>query len=112
MEIYRGAPALSAFKTTKQLEQLKQAGLPVEELYAEYQHFVDLHNDLTEEHRSVLVQLLKYGPELPAHEPEGALILVTPRIGTISPWASKATDIAHNCGLKASTESSAGQRTI
>lgn len=100
MEIYRGAPALSAFKTTKQLEQLKQAGLPVEELYAEYQHFVDLHNDLTEEHRSVLVQLLKYGPELPAHEPEGALILVTPRIGTISPWASKATDIAHNCGLK------------
>jgi phosphoribosylformylglycinamidine synthase len=100
VEIYRGAPALSAFKTTKQLEQLKQAGIPVKELYAEYQHFVDLHNELNDEHRSVLVQLLKYGPEMPAHEPQGALVLVTPRIGTISPWASKATDIAHNCGLK------------
>ncbi|QZN91450.1 phosphoribosylformylglycinamidine synthase [Idiomarina abyssalis] len=100
MEIYRGAPALSAFKTTKQLEQLKQAGIPVKELYAEYQHFVDLHHELSDEHRSVLVQLLKYGPEMLAHEPQGALVLVTPRIGTISPWASKATDIAHNCGLK------------
>ena len=58
MEIYRGAPALSAFKTTKQLEQLKQAGIPVKELYAEYQHFVDLHHELSDEHRSVLVQLL------------------------------------------------------
>ncbi|MBF4318656.1 hypothetical protein EAY30_27705, partial [Vibrio anguillarum] len=33
------------------------------------------------------------------HEPQGLLLLVTPRPGTISPWSSKATDIAHNCGL-------------
>lgn len=100
MEIYRGAPALSAFKTTKQLEQLKQAGLPVDALYAEYQHFVDVHTELSDEHRAVLIQLLQYGPDMPANEPQGALIVVIPRIGTISPWASKATNIAHNCGLQ------------
>ena len=27
------------------------------------------------------------------------LVVVMPRLGTVSPWASKATDIAHNCGL-------------
>src|SRR5690606_41064875 len=34
-------------------------------------------------------------------EPTGTLVLVVPRFGTISPWSSKATDIAHNCGLSA-----------
>ncbi len=29
----------------------------------------------------------------------GSLLLVVPRPGTISPWSSKATDIARNCGL-------------
>ena len=44
-------------------------------------------------------KLLTYGPSLASHQPQGQLFLVTPRPGTISPWASKATDIAHNCGL-------------
>ncbi|AIR63521.1 hypothetical protein [Cedecea neteri] len=42
---------------------------------------------------------MKYGPTLAEHAPEGTLLLVTPRPGTISPWSSKATDIAHNCDL-------------
>ncbi|MFB0999465.1 MAG: phosphoribosylformylglycinamidine synthase, partial [Colwellia sp.] len=40
-----------------------------------------------------------YGPSIEEHEPVGQLLLVTPRPGTISPWSSKSTDIAHNCGL-------------
>ena len=47
-----------------------------------------------------LEKLLTYGPTIAEHTPAGTLVLVTPRPGTISPWASKATDIAHNCGLK------------
>ena len=43
--------------------------------------------------------MLKYGPNLSSYTPTGKLLLVTPRPGTISPWSSKATDIAHNCGL-------------
>src|SRR5690606_24740892 len=46
-----------------------------------------------------LDKLLTYGPAIASHEPRGQLILVTPRPGTISPWSSKATDIARNCGL-------------
>jgi len=42
---------------------------------------------------------LRYGPSLPEHEPAGRLLLVVPRPGTISPWSSKATDIARNSGL-------------
>ncbi|MFZ2321835.1 MAG: phosphoribosylformylglycinamidine synthase, partial [Pseudomonas sp.] len=44
-------------------------------------------------------RLLKYGPSVPVQEPTGRLFLVVPRFGTISPWSSKATDIANNCGL-------------
>src|SRR6185503_21332258 len=40
---------------------------------------------------------LDYGE--PAVDGRGKLYLVVPRLGTISPWSSKATDIAHNCGL-------------
>ena len=40
-------------------------------------------------------RLLKYGPALASHAPQGKLLLVTPRPGTISPQL-KATDIAHN----------------
>lgn len=46
-----------------------------------------------------LEKLLTYGPTIEEHEPEGLLLLVTPRPGTISPWSSKSTDIAINCGL-------------
>ncbi|AVJ55257.1 phosphoribosylformylglycinamidine synthase [Idiomarina sp. OT37-5b] len=103
MEIFRGAPALSAFKITKKLEQLKQAGLPVKGLYAEYRHFVNLHSPLSDAQRDTLTKLLTYGPdagEAQSHEDGCNYLLVTPRLGTISPWASKATDIAHNCDLK------------
>lgn len=51
------------------------------------------------EETEVLQQLLKYGPTIEEHEPVGQLLLVTPRPGTISPWSSKSTDIANNCGL-------------
>ncbi|WP_127958223.1 phosphoribosylformylglycinamidine synthase [Serratia microhaemolytica] len=99
MEILRGSPALSAFRITKLLSRFQDAQLPVSNLYAEYVHFVDLRAPLTAEQQIKLQLLLKYGPSLAKHTPEGRLLLVTPRPGTISPWSSKATDIAHNCGL-------------
>ncbi|WP_417666897.1 phosphoribosylformylglycinamidine synthase [Pseudidiomarina sp.] len=99
MEIVRGAPALSDFRTEKLLQRLQSAGLPVAEVYAEYMHFVDVEQKLDDDSNAVLAKLLTYGPALASHIPEGQLIVVVPRQGTISPWSSKATDIAHNCGL-------------
>lgn len=99
MEILRGSPALSAFRINKLLAGFQAASLPVNAIYAEYVHFAGLDGALTQEEHTRLQRLLKYGPSLAEHTPAGKLILVTPRPGTISPWSSKATDIAHNCGL-------------
>ncbi|MDX1634852.1 MAG: phosphoribosylformylglycinamidine synthase, partial [Marinobacter sp.] len=96
----RGAPALSSFRTEKLLTQVKGAVPEVRHLYAEFMHFVDLDSPLTEAEDAVLQRLLSYGPSMPAEQPEGVLFLVVPRPGTLSPWSSKATDIAGNCGLK------------
>ncbi len=97
----RGAPALSDFRLQKLTRRIAEvAGIELS-LYAEFVHFVALERPLKEAERQVLDRLLRYGPALPAHEPRGELLLVVPRPGTISPWSSKATDIAHNCGLDA-----------
>src|SRR5476651_311915 len=99
MEILRGSPALSAFRINKLLSRCQDARLPVSDVYAEYVHFADVSAPLSSDEQTKLQRLLKYGPSLAEHAPTGRLLLVTPRPGTISPWSSKATDIAHNCGL-------------
>ena len=99
MLILRGAPALSAFRHGKLLEQLTSKVPAVTGLYAEFAHFADVDGALTADEEQVLARLLKYGPSVPVQEPSGRLLLTIPRFGTISPWSSKASDIARNCGL-------------
>ena len=99
MKTLRGAPALSDFRVSKLLNQCSELQLPVTDIYAEFTHFAHITEALNTEESQVLQQLLKYGPTIEEHEPVGQFLLVTPRPGTISPWSSKSTDIAHNCGL-------------
>jgi phosphoribosylformylglycinamidine synthase len=95
----RGAPALSDFRLKKLTDRIQEStGLDLE-VYAEYYHFVETSRQLSPDQQTVLDRILRYGPALASHEPEGILLVVTPRPGTISPWSSKATDIARNCGL-------------
>jgi phosphoribosylformylglycinamidine synthase len=106
-----GAPALSAFRLDKLLRALKahQPGVTppvvtapvVIAIDAHFVHFIDTRRPLTADERKLLARLLTYGPRLPDEAVRGALVLVIPRPGTISPWSSKATDIAHVCGLDA-----------
>jgi len=65
---------------------------------ARYVHLVASDQPLSTEQCAQLDALLQYG-EPYAGATDGELLVVTPRFGTVSPWASKATDIAHNCGL-------------
>ncbi len=95
----RGAPALSPFRTQKLLSQIQAQVDVVDSIYAEFMHFVDVSTPLEDSQLSVLNRLLQYGPSAQTQSAEGVLFLVVPRPGTISPWSSKATDIAHNCGL-------------
>ncbi|MEO8137857.1 MAG: phosphoribosylformylglycinamidine synthase, partial [Betaproteobacteria bacterium] len=93
----RGRPALSAFRLHRLQQQLSVSG-PVE-LTAEYWHFVEVQRALSADERDRLDRLLTYGPQGDADRPGGRMLLAVPRSGTISPWSSKATDIARNCGL-------------
>ena len=97
-----GAPALSAFRITKLLSRLQALESSVTALESRFDHFVDLERPLETAEREVLERLLTYGPRIEASaEQGGESLLIVPREGTISPWSSKATDIARVCGLDA-----------
>lgn len=99
MEILRGSPALSEFRVKKLLQICKTKNLPVTGIYAQFMHLADIKTPLKRGDQEKLEALLSYGSTRLGSAPSGDLFLVTPRPGTISPWSSKATDIAHNCGL-------------
>ena len=101
MLILRGTPALSDFRLQKLTSDFKAAGLPVATVYAEFLHVVDLSADLSADEKATLEKVLHYGPMREVRALDGELFVVCPRPGTISPWSSKATDIAHICGLPA-----------
>src|SRR5690606_8903284 len=98
-----GSRALSAFRHERLLRAARAALPRLAALDGRYWHFVALAAPLAPHEQQVLARLLEYGPRSePLPEvPAGELLLVVPRLGTISPWSSKATDIAHHCGLAA-----------
>lgn len=93
-----GGNALSSFRATALLSKLQEIHPGVSSIHARYLHCVLAAAPLSESDHRKLVELLTYGDPYsgPTH---GAALIITPRVGTVSPWASKATDIAHNCGL-------------
>ena len=97
--VLRGAPAFTPARLAKRLKKIQTTNPAIHELGAEFVHFADLAEPLAEGEARVLDRLLRYGPRVEARTLAGRRLLVVPRIGTISPWSSKATDVAHNCGL-------------
>ena len=98
MLILPGSNALSAFRTSNLLTRLQEVDPNIVGVTAKYQHFVDVSAALQESELERLKALLIYGESFNATE-EGESFVVIPRFGTISPWASKATEIALNCGM-------------
>jgi phosphoribosylformylglycinamidine synthase len=98
MLILPGSNALSVFRTQRLLLQLQEIDPAIIGVTARFLHFVDSSSPLTEDDIGRLDALLTYGAPFTANA-EGDEFVVIPRFGTISPWASKATDIAHNCGM-------------
>ncbi len=99
----RGRHALSPFRVAKLLASLGAARPehPIADLSAVFWHFVEVQRPLASAELAVLERLLQYGPRDAPRDGGGTRLLVLPRPGTISPWSSKATDIARNCGLDA-----------
>ena len=97
----RGRHALSPFRVAK-LGAALAASRPdhaVVSVVADYWHFVEVERGLTSAEQATLERLLTYGARDAAAVDGGELFVVVPRPGTVSPWSSKATDIARNCGL-------------
>ena len=97
----RGERALSGFRVEKLLQKAAALRLPEAEIRSEYWYFADCAEHLNAADAEKLEALLagQVASVLPQSSGSLHLFLVTPRIGTISPWASKATEIAKNCGF-------------
>ena len=96
---FLGAAALSDFRKQRLLQSLTAISGAVADIHGRFIHFVDSVTPLTATEREQVAALLTYGDPSTDAPANGETFLVIPRLGTISPWASKATDIAHNCGL-------------
>jgi len=95
---HQGISALGAFKTKALQVKISQAQPGLNLLSAEFIHFSDLNDALTEVEKKHLDQLLSYTQALSANTAKSSIIVI-PRLGTISPWSSKATDIVHLCDI-------------
>ncbi len=95
---FEGGNALSTFRAQALLAHLRVTCPRIDGLSARFVHWAWSDAALDGGARDKLAALLAYGDGAPVLS-EGALVVVMPRLGTVSPWASKATDIAHNCGL-------------
>ncbi len=101
MLVLPGAPARSPFRLARILEQAQALAPGLSGLAASSVHLVQVHRALEPAERDTLAALLDYEAAPSAAELPRIDLLVIPRPGTISPWSSKATDIAHSCGLDA-----------
>jgi len=97
---FRGAPALSSFRIEGLLAALRRIEPGVRAVGVDYLHLVDTTRELSPAELGVLERLLDFDPRA-APQPPGATLYTVPRPGTVSPWSSKATDIARVCGLDA-----------
>ena len=95
----RGSTALSAFRRAKLDTALHALDPSLAVAASEFWHFVEVERAPDAPERALLDRLLRYGAAAAEAPRDTTLYLVTPRLGTISPWSSKATDIARNCGL-------------
>jgi phosphoribosylformylglycinamidine synthase len=97
--LFEGGSALSDFRARQLLPKLQAIEPRIEGISARFLHLVVTDAALDAAGHDRFAALLTYGEPFEAPAKAGTSVVVTPRLGTVSPWASKATDIAHNCGL-------------
>jgi len=95
----KGQDALSDFRREKLKNAFAAAGIGAETIDADFLHIAEVDDGWGPESSERLAQLLGHAPDLFGSHASDELFVVVPRIGTISPWSSKATDIAGLCGL-------------
>jgi phosphoribosylformylglycinamidine synthase len=94
-----GQSALSEFRLKKLWSCLRQSDPGVATVHARYAYFVSANATLSGKESERLDALLLSGEPVLKLPQSARQLIVVPRPGTISPWSSKATEIAHACGL-------------
>ena len=94
-----GFSALSTFRINRLITECQTIAPSVHSLTAQFIHFVDVADALSDAELALLKVLLSYGVQDKVTHIDGERWLVVPRSGTISPWSSKASEIAQRCGL-------------
>ena len=95
---FEGGDALPAFRAQSLLQRLQAVCARIDGVAARHLHWVAFDAAPAAADLDKLRALLSYGDPYRGAD-GGELFVVMPRLGTVSPWASKATDIARNCGL-------------
>ncbi|MBF0187747.1 MAG: phosphoribosylformylglycinamidine synthase [Magnetococcales bacterium] len=96
--VMMGGTALSAFRLNKLLTLIQERQPDVKGLTARFVHFVHAERELDVEQRTTLEHLLQYGAEWLGEESAAFSCVAAPRPGTVSPWSTKATEIARGAG--------------
>ena len=99
-----GNNALSNFDQSRLKDKLCTIEPSIINIHAQFIHFIDLNTALDNKAQAKVSALLDYGAQGTLNYSNDQQIIVIPRVGTISPWSSKATDIMHNCGLRQVTQ--------
>ncbi|MCL5796320.1 MAG: phosphoribosylformylglycinamidine synthase, partial [Gammaproteobacteria bacterium] len=97
IEFIWGRPALSAFRIQQLKQRAQQRGVALSRVEAQFVYVAECEHPLDAQAKLTLSKLLNEETQLA--QGLQAQFVVSPRLGTISPWSSKATDIVHNCGL-------------
>ena len=96
--VFKNTQALNHFKQTQINNQFAQLKINNTLLTSEFVHFAQSDIALNTSQANLLNTLLTY--QEPLKQSSRHHLMIIPRLGTISPWSSKATDIVHLCGLK------------
>ena len=98
ISFHSGIQALRKFKVKSLNERIQSLIPDINLIGTEYIHFIESDLELSPSNKKILDKLLNYAPKVDLKKSKN-IITISPRIGTISPWSSKASDICQLCGL-------------
>jgi len=94
-----GSRVYSEFRKSDLLKEAKESSFDIKDLTSSHLHVIESNKKLSSKDEKSLNQILAYGEDIKEALVPKNTIFIGPRVGTISPWSSKATDIIHHCGI-------------
>ena len=94
-----GSRIYSEFRKSDLLKEAKESSFDIKDLTSSYLHVIESKKNLASKDRESLSQILAYGEDIKEALVPKNTIFISPRVGTISPWSSRATNIIHHCGI-------------